>query len=208
MTHEVLVLCDAPLVRYGLCCLLREEVDFRVRAHPLPPPVPADSLAEADLVLLDLCTLGRDGLGTVERVRASAPDAPIVVFVMQADPPFLEAVRDAGGRVCFDGLVEPEAILETARRLLDGEEGSAAGRRTKTQVVGPLSDREWEVLRYTGEGFRPSEIADRLYISAKTVHRHRENLQAKLGLSSGPDLDRFAIRWLFGGAVEGGSDEG
>ena len=57
-----------------------------------------------------------------------------------------------------------------------------------------LTTREREVLQLTAQGYTHTEIAQRLFISPRTVETHRTNLMQKLGLQSQTDLVRFAIR--------------
>jgi DNA-binding NarL/FixJ family response regulator len=59
---------------------------------------------------------------------------------------------------------------------------------------GPLSEREREVLKLIAEGHSGQQIASMLFISEKTVDRHRSNLLEKLALRDRVDLTRYAIR--------------
>src|SRR5205823_4123206 len=59
-----------------------------------------------------------------------------------------------------------------------------------------LSDREFEVLQLLGQGKGTSEIAKQLHLSAKTVEAHRANIKRKLELKTGPELVRYAVRWV------------
>jgi DNA-binding CsgD family transcriptional regulator len=59
-----------------------------------------------------------------------------------------------------------------------------------------LSDREFEVLQLLGEGKGTSDIAKQLHLSIKTVEAHRANLKRKLNLKTGPELVRYAVRWV------------
>ena len=58
----------------------------------------------------------------------------------------------------------------------------------------PLSPRELEVVKLIGEGFTSEEISEQLYISKKTVDRHRANVLEKLGMRNRVELTRYAIR--------------
>jgi DNA-binding NarL/FixJ family response regulator len=57
-----------------------------------------------------------------------------------------------------------------------------------------LTHREEEVLKVVAEGYSSKEIAEMLFISIKTVHRHRANLLHKLGMRDRLELTRYAIR--------------
>ncbi len=59
-----------------------------------------------------------------------------------------------------------------------------------------LSDREFEVFQMIGRGIGPSEIADKLGLSVKTVETHRERIKEKLSLASGSELIRYAMQYV------------
>jgi DNA-binding NarL/FixJ family response regulator len=73
-----------------------------------------------------------------------------------------------------------------------------SGRKTKTErsALESLSDREFEIFQLIGNGRSSREIAQQLHLSIKTVEVHRQNMRIKLGLGSGAELVRYAIRWL------------
>jgi len=59
-----------------------------------------------------------------------------------------------------------------------------------------LSDRELEVFELTGRGSSPREIAERLYLSVKTVESHRARIKDKLNLDSCNELMKHAVQWV------------
>ena len=79
-------------------------------------------------------------------------------------------------------------------RILENISGAAS--QTSISPVRRLSDREFEVFQLIGQGVRTSDIATRLHLSVKTVEVHRANIKQKLGLATGTELVRFAVRWL------------
>ena len=106
---------------------------------------------------------------------------------MQKDVPEWKAAcfRVAGGQT----YVDPD-LMQRLLYLIASEGPSTSATS--------LSDREMEVLRLSGQGYRPRLIADTLRLSPKTIHTHRENLKRKLHVETAADLDRFAVRWLRG----------
>ena len=66
--------------------------------------------------------------------------------------------------------------------------------RGETTPEDPLSPRELEVVTLIAEGLTSEEIAEKLYISKKTVDRHRANMLEKLGMRNRVELTRYAIR--------------
>jgi DNA-binding NarL/FixJ family response regulator len=68
-------------------------------------------------------------------------------------------------------------------------------RATSAGPVDTLSDREFEVFRLIADGIGPTEIAQRLSLSVKTIETHREHIKEKLGLKTGAELTRYSLQW-------------
>jgi DNA-binding NarL/FixJ family response regulator len=62
--------------------------------------------------------------------------------------------------------------------------------------INKLSEREFEILQLLGNGKGTSQIAALLHLSTKTVEAHRANIKRKLGLQTGTELVRYAVRWV------------
>jgi len=77
--------------------------------------------------------------------------------------------------------------------LLETFSGRRAG--TESSPVEKLTDREFEVFQFIGQGKATRDIAQKLHLSVKTVEVHRANIKAKLKLQTVSELIRFAVRW-------------
>ena len=98
----------------------------------------------------------------------------------------LVAIRTIlGGEV----YVSEKMAARMLRTLSDRRAGQGAS------PIERLSDRELEVFRHIGKGFRSSEIAEQLCISVKTIETHREHIKDKLKLPNKGDLLRYAVEW-------------
>jgi DNA-binding NarL/FixJ family response regulator len=102
----------------------------------------------------------------------------------------------------------PEKVMTAIRRVLAGEvyvSEKIAGRLLKAMAgtKGPasespldrLSDRELQVFRLIGSGLSVREIADKLFLSVKTIETHREHIKEKLNLKSSSELLRYAVQY-------------
>jgi DNA-binding NarL/FixJ family response regulator len=105
--------------------------------------------------------------------------------------------------------VSPRTIISAIRALLNGEfyvnpatasrilrhlRGDAAG--NVVSDIEKLSDREMETFESIGAGLGSREIAERLYLSVKTVEAYRQRIKEKLGISTSPELARRAVEWV------------
>ncbi len=148
------------------------------------------------VLLLDL-HLGRElSLSVLAEVRLSAPSTGVVILTMDDDPAFVHPAWTAGAagyllkEASRGELVKAIRTVGRGGRYLDPAIG---GRALSTAGESALSERELAVLRLIALGYTNSEIAKRLYISARTVETHRANLQSKLGITGRPELVRYAL---------------
>ena len=72
---------------------------------------------------------------------------------------------------------------------------SGRGTKSARSPAENLTDREFEVFRYIGEGLSTKKIAEKMHVSPKTVEVHRMNVKAKLKLQTAAELIRYAVRW-------------
>lgn len=129
--------------------------------------------ARADVVVLDLSLPDGDGIDLVRELRLRFPSLRVVVLTMFGDEATLRRA-EAAGVSCY--LTKDRTTAEIARAI-----AAAAPDRFGERREALLSPREVEVLRALAEGRSTREIAEALYISAKTVKNHLGNIFAKLG---------------------------
>src|SRR5581483_2535485 len=160
-----------------------------------------------DVLITDLMMPGMNGLEVTRLVRQRAGKTRVIVLSMHATESYVtEALRSgASGYVLKDAsaseLVQAVRDVMAGRRYLSAALTERAieayiehaGSVTR-DVLDTLTPREREIMQLTVEGFSVSDIAARLWISAKTVETHRTNLMKKLGAHNRTDLIRFALQ--------------
>jgi two-component system, NarL family, response regulator NreC len=194
----VVIADDHAVVRQGVRLLLEAEDDLEVLGE-------ASDLREAqallrqstpDVLVLDLHMGPELSLSTLSELRTIAPSTAVVILTMDDDPAFVQPAWAAGaaGYVLKEAsrteLVRAIRTVGRGGRYLDPAIGGWALTRADDEV---LTERELEVLRLVALGYTNSEIAKRMYLSARTVETHRANLQSKLKLNGRPELVRYAL---------------
>lgn len=163
-----------------------------------------------DIVLLDIEMPGRDPFEAADDIHRQYPATRVVFLSAHVRDHYVGAAFKAGAFGYFSKADEPGALLEGILRADRGEfvmgpsvaerctsPAPAARRPAQAEPVARLSSltpREQEVLRLFGRGMARAEVASSLCRSVKTVDGHRERIMKKLGIHSGPELVRFAIR--------------
>ncbi len=206
---RILLADDHALVRRGVRLILDSEPDLTVVAEA-GDGAEAIAMARAqqpDLAILDIAMPRLTGLQAARELSRLLPQLRILILTMYDNEQyFFEALRaGANGYVLKSvadrDLVEacraamrdepflyPGAVTALIRNYLDQ---AARGEPVPGKAI---TDREEEILKLIAEGHSSREIAQLLFISIKTVERHRANMLQKLGLRDRLELTRYAIR--------------
>ena len=206
---RILLADDHALVRRGVRLILDNEPDLTVVAEAADG---AEAIAKAracrpDLAILDIAMPRMTGLQAARELSRLLPDLRILILTMYDNEQFFFESLRAGASGYVLKSVADRDLLEACRAAMRGEpflypgavtalirnylDRAAAGDSIPARAI---TDREEEILKLVAEGHSSREIADLLFISVKTVERHRANLLAKLGLRDRLELTRYAIR--------------
>jgi len=200
---KIVLADDHAVVRNGLRLVLEAESGFEViaEAGDLETTRRYVRAHRPDVLVLDLNLPEGSSLPAIPELIADSPDTAVVVLTMQQDPAFAREAMRAGalgyvlkhsaGSELVDA-VHAAASGETYMNPKLGAQLAAA----PAEPAGPpdgLTDREVEILRLIGLGHTNTEIAERLYLSIRTVESHRAHIQQKTGRTSRSELVRYAL---------------
>ena len=215
MALSVLLADDHQIVRQGLRALLAREPDIRLAGEAADGHEALRLAAELrpDVLVLDLMLPGVGGLEVARQLGRSEKPPRVVVLSMHSNEAYvLEAVRAGASAYVLkeagaDDLVRAIREVAAGRRYFSPPL-TEANIEAYARKIGPvaadpyqsLTAREKEVLRMTADGQSCTEIAEKLFISARTVENHRANLMRKIGVRNQKELVRYAVerRALFG----------
>lgn len=200
---RILLADDHQVVVDGLRRLIETQPDLRVvaTANDAAAAIEAARAEKPDVAVLDVSMPEGGGFEVARRIRELELPTKVVMLTMFTDDRYvLEAAR-----LGVSGYVVKRAagkdVLDAIRAAARGEAylAPSAIRLLLAQQSGEhaepaLSAREREVLRYTARGFSNQEIAERLYISAKTVDTYRARIMAKLDLHRRSELVSYALK--------------
>jgi len=199
---RVLIADDHAVVRRGLRMLLDDEADFEVVAEAGDGVEALDRATreQIDLAVLDVAMPKMTGLQVARELHRRKPDVRLLILSMYDSTQYLAEASRAGATGYVLKSMADRDLVRACRSVMDGERAFPPGRPLlghpddKRPKAPQLTPREREVLKLVAEGHSSREIAEALFISIKTVERHRTNLLEKLGMRDRVDLTRYAIR--------------
>jgi DNA-binding NarL/FixJ family response regulator len=162
--------------------------------------------AKADVVIIDLTLRGGNGLELCKQIRDRFTTLPILVLSMHDEELYAERALKAGALGYVMKQEPQESVITGLRTVLEGEVYLSNKMSTKLlrSFSGPksiadvrplerLTNRELEIFRFIGEGQSVRAIAEKLFLSTKTVEAHKEHIKQKLNLKSSNELLQYAI---------------
>ncbi len=204
----VLIADDHEIVRYGISTFLSSSEDIEIVGE-------ASSGAEClelfeqkkpDVCLLDIGMPDKNGIETAKSIRNIDTDTKILILSMHIDKQILNDVLEAGINGYLLKNTEKADILHGIRAVMKGQQifsdpisnlikqsflDKNHERKSSEQLE--ITAREQEILQLIVDGHTSKEIAEKLYISPRTVDTHRANLMEKLELKNIAALVRYAI---------------
>lgn len=206
---KIVIAEDHTILREGLKALLSSSTELEVvgEAEDGREAVKLASELRPDLILMDLSMPRMNGIEAIKEIKKRNPEIKILILTVYKTEEYVLASLQAGA----DGYILKEAnhseFLLAIKNVLMGKhylspeisgkviEGYLKGKQEHTPVTvwETLTSREREILKLVGEGYKNREIADDLFISLKTVEKHRENLMKKLDLHTASALTAYAI---------------
>jgi DNA-binding NarL/FixJ family response regulator len=206
---RILIADDHPIVLNGLRMVLNAQADLEVVAEATDgEEAVARALAEdVHLAILDISMPRKTGLQAARDITHRKPEVRVLMLSMHDNEQYLfEAIRVGASGYVLKSAVDRD-LVEACRAAMRGEpflypggvralmreyiERARAGEATSGEMLTP---REEEIVKLVAEAHTNEEIGEMLFISKKTVERHRANILEKLGMRDRVELTRYAIR--------------
>lgn len=203
---KIIIADDHALVRNALTFMLNAQPDMEVVGDAADGNEVFMKLenTQADLVLMDISMPpGENGLHTTRRIKETHSEIKVIVLTMHDEESYVREALNAGA----DGFILKSTTDDI---LLDGIRQVYANQRYYSgytndrldemdtfegdSLYASLSKREKEVLPLVALGYNNRDIAEKLFISVKTVEVHKANIRKKLKVDSYADLLRYSVK--------------
>ena len=215
-TLKLAIVDDHLLFRQGLNHILGRFTNHQVvlEAASAEELFAQVEIQQPDVVLLDLHMPGMDGQQASAQLLALMPGIKIIILSMEHAPEFIlelmrlgvhgyllkdidqEILVQAIEQVHTKGFYMDDVVAQVMREGLQAKK-TPSPRLNKSlisQIILDLTPREREVLVLLCQGYNSSKIAEKLFISFRTVEGHRKHLLEKTGATNAVSLALFAVK--------------
>ena len=207
---KILVVDDHPVVRDGLTSLINHEDDLFVCGETGEAQKALKLISELkpDVVIVDITLGDSDGIELTKDIKARHAKLPVIVLSMHDESVYAERALHAGARAYLMKDAVSDRIITAIRTVLSGEiyVSDIMAKKLLRKLAGnhvdaihapidSLTDREFEVFRWIGQGNKTSRIAQRMHLSVKTVETYHARIKEKLDLANSAEVLQYAIKW-------------
>jgi len=209
---RLLIADDHAVVRQGLRALFRSAPDFFVVGEASNGEGISRLVEElkADVVLIDISMPRVSGIEATHLIKERNPATRVLILTMYDNEEYLHQMVRAGANGYVLKNADKKELFAAVRAVAAGKRFFSPGvsdlmidefvKHSKESTgspeakVVPLTKREIEILRYIAQGLTNKRIAEKIYLSVRTVNTHRNNLMQKLGIHETAGLVRYAIQ--------------
>ena len=214
MNVKIVIADDHAVVRTGFSMILNYQEDMEVVATAADGVEAYQKVLEykPDVLILDLSMPpGESGLVATSKISESFPETKILILTMYDDEEYLFHVLKSGAKGYILKNAPDEQLILAVRTVYKGE--TYVDMKMTTSLVNEfinqshqeevsyssdpfkiLSKRELEILPLIAKGYGNKDIAEKLFVSVKTVEAHKTHIMNKLNLKSKPELVEFALK--------------
>jgi DNA-binding NarL/FixJ family response regulator len=205
----VLIADDHKVFRDGIISILEdvEDIDVIAEANDGREVMAKLKEIQPEVILMDITMGDANGIDTSKLVKNEYPDIKILVLSMHSESGYIVKMLEAGASGYLLKDAGKEEMIRAIRTVAEGntyyskkvssaivEHLTNPNKAQKEKAGIPLTKREIEVLQLIAEEYSNPEIADKLFISIRTVDTHRRNLLEKLGAKNTAGLVKFAMK--------------
>jgi DNA-binding NarL/FixJ family response regulator len=205
---RVAILDDQPLMREGICQVLREadDVDLVGQASADDQGLALIRRSDPDVVLLGIDSSPLAAFALLDVIRTRFPQAKVLVLSDSDAPARIDAAFRHGATAFILETIDPRDFASAIRQAVQGTvfstvAGLTAADEALSRSTG-LTPRELEILRCVAKGLSNQEVARSLWVTEQTVKFHLTNIYRKLGVHNRTEAARYAYEQGLVASVE------
>ncbi|HKK09773.1 MAG TPA: response regulator transcription factor [Bacteroidales bacterium] len=211
---KLILVDDHPIVRDGIFAALMNVNNIEIVGEASNSDelfrLLDENKVKADVVLLDLSMPKMSGTEITKILKEKHTNLKVLIFSSYTDEDSIFSSIQAGALGYLPKDAMRDELVSAIEQVYQGQEylsksipntilmkfinKSRDGNHNDDNKLSMLTKRELEILKHIAEGMHYKEIGDKLYISARTVETHKNNIMQKLGLNSTIELVKYAIK--------------
>lgn len=202
--YKILIADDHAMIRDGIKALLKHSKEYQVVAEAATgvEAIEKYQAIRPDLVILDISMPEMNGMDASKNILENDPEARIIMLSMHDDEEYISKCIEQGVKGFVVKEESGKELDYAIRSVLEGKNyfsnhvqqvivnryTNAAAKRKQKETDVKLTTREVEIVKLISEGLTSQEMADKLFISPRTVETHRANLMKKVGVKNSIEL--------------------
>lgn len=207
---KVFLVDDHQIVRDGIRSIIEDQPDIYIIGEASSGEEMMQKLDAAlpDIILLDISLPNKNGLEYISDIKARHWYIRILILSMYVNNDYIFNAIRAGAHGYLPKDTSKEELLAAIRLICEGGEYfgkkiqhaiiqsflSMARQQENSQDKPQLTVRELEILKLFAEGYSNKEIADKLFISVRTVESHKNHIMQKFGFKNTVEMLKYAIK--------------
>ena len=211
-TIRIVIVDDHPVVRNGIKSVLQFEDDIEVcgEAEDGNKAIKIIADQEPDVVVVDLSLKGNvSGIDLVKAIRSRNPLILTLILSMDDSALIAERALKAGAKGYLTKEEAPENIITAIRSIINNElylSKTISDKLINKHIYGQigtssialerLTDRELDIFKLIGQGYKRCDVAEKLGIKVNTFESHRRKIKEKFHLAKSSELTRMAVNWF------------
>jgi len=202
---KILIGDDHAIVRRGLKQIVEESHDMIVdEAKNGQEVLEKTRKNRYDILVLDISLPDKSGLDVLKHLKNTKPDLPILVLSIHPEEQYAVRVLRAGASGYLSKDSAPDELAAAIRRVSQGRKYVSASlaeklainldKSTETPIHETLSDREFQVMCMIASGKTVTQIAEKLFLSVKTISTYRSRILEKMQMQNNAEITHYAIK--------------
>ena len=204
--HKIIIVDDHKMFRSGLRFLLNNvpKIEIVGEASNGKEFLEMAENVHIDIALMDINMPEMNGIEATREALKKHPDLKVIVLSMHGEEEYYDQMLDAGVKGFLLKNSDADELISAIEAVIAGKSYFSQEllvdildqkrlQKLKTETV-KLSQRELEVLKLICDGYSNAEIAEELFISQRTVDRHRSNLLSKTACKNSTSLVMYAVK--------------
>jgi DNA-binding NarL/FixJ family response regulator len=204
---RVLIADDHSIVRQGLKQILSDTADLIVAGEAANGVAVMQMVRDGnwDVVLMDVSMPDRNGIDALKMIKKEYPRLPVLVLSMHPEEHYAVRALKAGAAGYLTKQSAPDLLVSAIRQVASGKKyvSAAVAEELANAILEDdderplhekLSDREYQTLVMISSGKTPTQIADELNLSVKTVSVYRARLLEKMKMKNNAELTHYGLK--------------